>query len=257
MTSPFSLEDKTALVTAGSGALGQSVGKTLLDMGARVILTSRQSTFPDAVLELKDEYGERVLLKQLTFDDESVADFFADANGELGEINILINCAAGGPVRLSIEDTTSEDLISSFENSLVSSFLCAKEAVKNQDRLKLSNIINIGSIYGAMGVDHRIYDDPKKQSTIGYACAKGALIQMTRYFAAYWAPKGVRVNCVSPGGIERHQAPDFLERYGARIPMGRMVTDGEVTGAIAFLASEASTGITGENIFVDGGLHAW
>jgi NAD(P)-dependent dehydrogenase (short-subunit alcohol dehydrogenase family) len=144
-----------------------------------------------------------------------------------------------------------------YRDTCTTAFLCAQAVMSIHDKTKTSSIINIGSIYGSMAVDHRIYEDPSYQSPIAYACSKGALIQMTRYLAAYWAPRGVRVNCVSAGGIRGDQTPEFLARYNGRVPMARMAEAGEVSAAIAFLASDASSYMTGVDLPVDGGLHAW
>ena len=125
------------------------------------------------------------------------------------------------------------------------------------DRAATRSIVNVGSIYGSLAVDHRIYEDAERQTPIGYALAKGALVQMTRYLAAYWAPQGVRVNCVSAGGIKRAQTPGFYANYSSRVPMARMAEAEEIASAVAFLAGDASSYITGVDLLVDGGLHVW
>ena len=115
----------------------------------------------------------------------------------------------------------------------------------------------MGSIYGHLAVDHRIYLTPAAQTGISYAIAKAGLSQMTQYLAAYWATKNIRVNCVSPGGIKREQDPAFLANYNQKVPMGRMAEPQEVATAVRFLVSDDSSYITGQDLLIDGGMHIW
>jgi NAD(P)-dependent dehydrogenase (short-subunit alcohol dehydrogenase family) len=124
------------------------------------------------------------------------------------------------------------------------------------------SIVHTGSIYGLMGPDHRIYEGSEYLgSTISsppvYSASKGGVIGLTRYLATYWAKDGVRVNAVTPGGIQSGQNDEFQKRYGARVPMGRMAQADEVAAGVLFLASDASSYVTGQNLHVDGGLSAW
>jgi NAD(P)-dependent dehydrogenase (short-subunit alcohol dehydrogenase family) len=143
------------------------------------------------------------------------------------------------------------------EANIVQVFNMCKAVVARGSETHVSAIVNIGSIYGVVAVDHRIYLDPLHQATVAYASAKAGLVGMSRYLAAYWAPNGIRVNCVSPGGIKRQQDPEFYANYSRRVPMGRMATEEEVASTVAFLVMPASRFITGQNIMVDGGLTIW
>ncbi len=250
---PFNLAGQVAVVTAGLEGLGLEIAELLADMGAQVIVTTRDAEKAQAF----DGGGRTIEARPLTFEPESVNRFVGDIAGSCGSLNVLVNCAAGRTPGLAVEDTGTDDLLEAINASLGTSFLCARAAVARRDETNVTSIVNLGSVYGSLAVDHRIYEDPGRQTPLAYACAKGALVQMTRYLAAYWAPLGVRVNCVSPGGVRRGQTKEFLERYSARVPMGRMADASEVASAAAFLAAPASGYITGENLMVDGGLHVW
>ncbi|MGH6948860.1 MAG: SDR family oxidoreductase, partial [Kiloniellales bacterium] len=124
------------------------------------------------------------------------------------------------------------------------------------------SIVQTASIYGLLAPDKRIYQGSEYQGRAistppVYSASKAAVIGLTRHLAAYWGDKGVRVNTLTPGGVESGQNETFRQRYGARVPLGRMARADEMTGALVFLASDASSYVTGQNIVVDGGLSAW
>ena len=121
-----------------------------------------------------------------------------------------------------------------------------------------SNIFtfNIGSIYGDLGPDWRIYEGTQLANPAAYSASKGGLIQLTRWLATTIAPK-IRVNTISPGGIYRGQPKDFVERYASKTPLGRMATEDDIRGAIGYLSSDLSRYVTGQNLKIDGGWSAW
>jgi NAD(P)-dependent dehydrogenase (short-subunit alcohol dehydrogenase family) len=142
-------------------------------------------------------------------------------------------------------------------------FLVA-QAVGNQMIRQKSggSIIQTASIYGIMAPDHRIYKGSfYRGRQIGcpavYATGKGAVVALTRYLATYWADHGIRVNSMTPGGVESGQNDEFKRRYSNRIPLGRMAKSHEMVGALLYLASDASSYVTGHNLVIDGGLNAW
>lgn len=250
---PFDLNGQVAVVTAGLQGLGLEIAELLSSMGARVIITSRDTSKVNAF----ESSGNNIEARPLAFETDAVKSFVSGVIDTYGSLNILVNCAAGRTPGLAVEDTEIENLLEEMNASVGASFLCARETVARCDEANISSIVNMGSVYGVLAVDHRIYDESGRQTPLAYACAKGSLVQMTRYLAAYWAPLGVRVNCISPGGVRREQTKEFLERYSARVPMGRMAEASEVAAAAAFLAAPASGYITGENLMVDGGLNIW
>lgn len=139
---------------------------------------------------------------------------------------------------------------------------CARTPWQPMHRLAMQmtrgSIINIASIYGSVAADERIYNGTEIVSAgVGYSADKAAVIGMTRQLAVLLAPKGIRVNAISPGGIEDNHSTQFKDNYSRRVPLGRMARVDEINGAVIFLASDASSYVTGQNIIVDGGLTCW
>jgi NAD(P)-dependent dehydrogenase (short-subunit alcohol dehydrogenase family) len=187
---------------------------------------------------------------------------------QFGEVNILHNNAAGKSDDLEaffaqFEEYSLEEWRKIMEVNLDGMFLMA-QAVGKQMVIqgKGGSIIQTASIYGVMGPDHRIYEGSfylgrEINTPAVYSASKAGVIGLTRHLATYWADKGIRVNTLTPGGTESGQNDEFKKRYSARIPMGRMANADEMVGALLYLASDASSYVTGQNIIIDGGLNAW
>ncbi len=182
---------------------------------------------------------------------------------EFGKIDILVNNAGNvvsTPDNKPLEARPIEEWNFTIGVNLTGVFLCSKHVVaKAMKPAGHGVIINIGSVAGMVGKDHRVYDGtPMGGVTIDYAAAKGGVINMTREMACWLAQYNIRVNCISPGGFWRKQPEPFVKQYSNLVPMGRMGQDGkEMKGAVVFLASEASSYVTGVNLPVDGGMTAW
>jgi NAD(P)-dependent dehydrogenase (short-subunit alcohol dehydrogenase family) len=142
-------------------------------------------------------------------------------------------------------------------------FLMAKKCGKHMlDHGKGGSIVQTASIYGIMAPDQRIYENSEYMGVeintpAVYSASKGAVIALSRYLAAYWGSKNIRVNTLTPGGVESGQNEEFTSRYSERVPMGRMAHANEMVGALVYLASDASSYVNGQNIVVDGGLSSW
>ena len=141
--------------------------------------------------------------------------------------------------------------------NLTGVFLCCQKIGKVMVKQRKGVIINISSTYGLVAPDQRIYGKSGQNSAAFYATTKSGILNLTRYLASYWQRKGIRVNTLSPGGVEKNQDPDFIKKYSERTPLGRMAKKDEYIGPIIFLASEASSYMTGSNLIVDGGWTAW
>jgi NAD(P)-dependent dehydrogenase (short-subunit alcohol dehydrogenase family) len=251
----FLLTDRVAVVTAGCGGLGAQIARTLLGLGARVVATSREEA---TAARFEASCDGQISGRRLVFNAEAVNRFMHDVAGEFGRLDVLVNTVGGNAASLPVEAVGIDDLMTQFHDGCATAFMCAQAVVRLHAKNHIRSIVNIGSVYGSLAPDPRIYrDDHDRLSPVTYACAKGALVQMTRYLASYWAPLGVRVNCVSAGGVRRAQPERFLARYANRVPMARMADAQEIATAVAFLASDASSYITGVDLPVDGGLQAW
>tara|TARA_Y100000294_G_scaffold85954_1_gene80481 strand:+ start:178 stop:1017 length:840 start_codon:yes stop_codon:yes gene_type:complete len=271
----FNLKNKIIIITGGSGFLGSEFSSTLSDVGAIPIILDKNN----ASLELlKKKFIKK---KQRGFF------FLVDLNNET-KVNVVINSiikkyrkidclinAAG----LTGEDMlkTDSNFFEKFENydfklwqkslneNLSITFVLTKSVAKYMLKRKKGSIINIASDVGIISPDHRIYEASKKinykgvnfNTPLSYSVAKSGIISMTRYLATYWAKKGIRVNCVSPAGVYKKHNKKFVEQLSERIPLGRMAKPEELTGAIIYLCSDASSFVTGHNLVVDGGRTIW
>jgi gluconate 5-dehydrogenase len=262
----FDLNGKTALVTGGARYLGYDMAIALAEAGANLAITSRQVQDATAPADkIQAATGRRVMPVELdVLDEAKVERAVQSVLHEYGRIDILVN-NAGNSGRSTPETGPFEkrplDLWRSVvEVNLTGVFLCSKHVVALAMKPSQSGVIvNIASTAGIIGKDRRQYEGTGMGgSTLDYHATKGAVIAMTRDMAVYLAPSGIRVNAISPGGFRRNQPESFVRRYCANVPMGRMGEDGkELKGAVVFLASEASSYVTGQNLVVDGGLTAW
>jgi NAD(P)-dependent dehydrogenase (short-subunit alcohol dehydrogenase family) len=150
----------------------------------------------------------------------------------------------------------------SLEVNITGMFLCCQAVAPAMLARGRGTIVNVSSTYGLVGPDQRLYDSgdpdlPRAVKPVDYSVTKSAVIGLTRYLAAYWGERGIRVNTLTPGGVRNDQDEGFIHRYGARVPMGRMARRDEYCGAVVFLLSDASSYMTGGNLVVDGGWTAW
>jgi len=261
----FKLDGKVALVTGGARNLGYDMALALAEAGADVAITSRTlANAQRSAEQIACVTGRRVSAIQLDVIVETQVEAAIDlVLSELGRLDILVNNSGNvtsTPETAPFETRSLQAWQDTIDVNLTGVFLCSKHAVaKAMKPAKSGNVINLGSVAGLIGKDRRQYVGTEMGgATLDYHAAKGGVVNMTRDMAVYLAPFGIRVNCISPGGFFRNQPPKFVERYCANVPMGRMGEDGkEMKGAVVFLASEASSYVTGANLVVDGGLTAW
>lgn len=254
----FSLDGKVALVTGGAGHLGRAISEALAELGARVAIASRNVENCRVVAE--DLGGEQVALALDISSADSIRGVVAEVIERTGRIDVLVNNAYSGPA-VKIEDATENDFAESLSKGVTAYFVAAKECWRFMREHGGGSIINIASMYGIVGSYPEAYEGTEFCSPPNYHAAKGAVIHLTRHLAVYWAKDKVRVNAISPGPFPRpDQQSSFvevMERLKAKSPMGRMGEPAEVKGAIALLASDAGSYITGHNLVVDGGWTAW
>jgi NAD(P)-dependent dehydrogenase (short-subunit alcohol dehydrogenase family) len=192
---------------------------------------------------------------------EEVYGVFEKIFSKFGKIDILVN-NAGVNTFDPFEERKEEDFDFVMDVNLKGTFFCIQAFLNLYKKYgcKKGSIINIGSFYGVISPDFRIYTDCLRRNSEVYGATKAGIIQMTKYFAANIADQGIRVNCVSPGGIfnpENPQGDDFIKNYSFRCPMNRMANTEEMVGAIMYFASDAASYTTGQNLVVDGGMTIW
>lgn len=259
----MNLAGRRALITGATGGIGRVTAQTLAELGADLVLVDRPGSDYRTVA---DEIGRtrRVGVETIDCDLESSGDRerLCERISGAGKLNILVNNAAFvGTSALSgwatgFEQQSVETWRRALEVNLTAVFDLAKRLAPALRKAEGASIINLASLYGLYGPDYRLYAGTEMGNPAAYAASKGGLIQFTRWLATTLAPS-VRVNAISPGGVYRNQPAAFVERYGARTPLGRMATEDDVRGVIGYLASDLSAYVTGQNIAVDGGWGVW
>lgn len=251
----FNLAGKSAVVTGALGQLGRQICSALLASGVRVFACDLGLHEEGMIVSPQiDYYALDVSNTEAT---RRLFGFFFSENGGF---DILIN-NAGVSCFSPYQDRSEEDFDRVMGVNTKGTFFCIRAFSSLLEKEKRPGVIvNIGSIYGVVSPDFRIYTDCARNSPEVYGASKAAVIQMTKYFAVHLASSDIRVNCVSPGGVFNHQSPqgeDFVRNYSTRCPLGRMANAEEVVGAVLFLSSDASNYVTGQNIMVDGGFSSW
>jgi NAD(P)-dependent dehydrogenase (short-subunit alcohol dehydrogenase family) len=261
----FDLTGQVALVTGGARNLGYDMATALAEAGANVAITSRTLPAAQSSARLISE-GTGRRTAGFACDvrlEEQVAAVVEAVLFEFGRIDILINNAGNvvsTPENNPLERRPVAEWDLTVDVNMKGTFLCSKHVVgKAMKPARRGVIINISSIAGIIGTDRRRYTGLDMGGvTIDYVASKGGVISMTREMAVTLAQYNIRVNCISPGGFWRGHSETFTRQYSNQVPLGRMGQDGkEMKGAVVFLASEASSYVTGINLPVDGGISAW
>jgi len=266
----FDLKGKVAVVTGACGILGRHFCSGLAAYGARVAVVDLDQAACDAMAEgLRQRYGgEAVGVACDISHSENVTAMVGQVTERFGGIDVLHNNAAGKSSSLDrffapVEEYDEEIWREVMAVNLDGAFNVAKVAGAQMRRQgRGGSIIQTASIYGVVGPDQRIYEgsrymDRPINTPPVYSASKAAIVGLTRHLATYWAPYGIRVNTLTPGGVESGQNDIFRQHYSARVPLGRMAQPREMVGALVWLASDASSYVTGTNVVVDGGLTAW
>jgi len=262
----FDLDGKVAIVTGHAGQLGRQYVLALLGQGASVCGWD----VSDDSLGLTPEQQARFLpLKVDITVRASVEAGLAAVLERFGRADVLVNNAAldtppGGSGRdtVAFEEFPLEVWNAFLDVNLTGMLIACQVVGGHMARSGGGSIVNISSIYGILSPDQRIYDYRRQNGAVffkpvAYSVAKSGVLNLTRYLATYWAEKGVRVNTLTLAGVFNEQDEQFLEGYTAKVPLGRMAREDEYGGAVVFLASDASSYMTGSNVVVDGGYSAW
>ncbi len=267
----FDLKAKTAIVTGAVGILGQHFCRGLAEFGAQVAVVDLElGRCTEFAAELERDYGQPTIgIACDVSDPESVAAMVAQVVDRFGAIHVLHNNAASKSADLdaffaSTEEYSLKEWRRIMSVNVDGMFLVA-QAVGSQMQKQGTggSIIQTASIYGLFSSgDKRIYEGSfylgrQISNPAVYSTSKAAVVGLTRYLAANWADAGIRVNALVPAGVESGQNDTFKSRYSARVPLARMAQPEEMVGALVYLASNASSYVTGHCLVVDGGLSAW
>lgn len=253
------LSGRVVAITGGAGHLGRAFAETAVELGATVALLDVPGRARPAALALGERHlGVDVDLGQ----PERAGDAIGPVLERCGRLDVLVHCASlVGTTALTgwavpVEQQTLPAWCKALDVNLSSAFALTQAALPALRAHGNGAVVFVGSIYGVVGPDWRLYEGTDMGNPAAYAATKGALLQLVRWYASTLAP-AVRVNAISPGGIYRNTAEPFLSRYVARTPLQRMGTEEDLKGAFAYLASDLSRYVTGQNLLVDGGWTTW
>jgi NAD(P)-dependent dehydrogenase (short-subunit alcohol dehydrogenase family) len=256
----FDLDGRVAVVTGGMGQLGSVYVAGLAERGMRVAVFDTASGEVPA--------GARAFAVDIT-DRAAIEEATREVEADLGVPHLLVNNAAlDSPPDAPAEEVGPFESYpeSSFDEvmdvNVKGTFLCCQVVGGAMARAGRGSIVNISSVYGLLSPVQDLYAFRRERGEtfvkpVAYSVSKSAILNLTRYLATYWAKEGVRVNTLTLAGVWNDQPPEFLEAYETRVPLGRMLEAPEALGAVVFLASDASSYVTGSNVVVDGGWSAW
>lgn len=258
------LTGRVVAITGAAGHIGRACAQALAGLHADIAVIDVESSAANSLAEkLMTDFGVDSFALALDVADEAAAREAPRSIVEkLGHLDVLINAAAlvGGATlpgwTCPFEDQSSETWRRALDVNLTGPFVLTQACVPELRASGRGSIINLGSIYGIVGPDLRLYEGTEMGQPAAYAASKGGLLQLSRWLSTVLAPE-IRVNSISPGGVWRDQPEEFRRRYKDRTPMRRMATEEDLIGAVAFLASDLSGYVTGQNLVVDGGWTAW
>jgi NAD(P)-dependent dehydrogenase (short-subunit alcohol dehydrogenase family) len=255
----FDLTGQVAMVTGGCGHLGSAMCRALAEAGASVVVTSREAHKAQSLAETLPRSGHArhfgIALDHMHPDTLPVS--FQEAVSLAGAVDVLVN---NGHEALGADWSTVTAEQFSRQLSNVTGYFLLSKLLRDHavERGAPASVILLGSMYGVTGSYPAAYEGICAASPVAYHALKGGIVQMTRHLAVYWANDRVRVNCLSPGPFPGPAAPSALvDRLRAKSPLGRMGMPSELKGPLVFLASSASSYVTGQNLIVDGGWTAW
>lgn len=256
----FRLDNKVVLITGATGHLGHAMCTGLAEAGARLAVCSTSLDKADGFArELKDRFQIDASGFELNLESaEAIPQVVTEIAESMGSIDCLVNNACFAQFN-SLEEITLEQWDSGLKGGVTSPFFLMQACIPHLEKSQ-GAIVNISSMYGMVSPKPQNYEGTPFGSSINYGAAKAALLQVTRFAAAYLAPMGVRVNAISPGPFPMGKVLEdelFMSRLASNVPLGRIGQPEEIKGAVVFLASPASSYMTGQNLVIDGGWTIW
>ena len=236
---------KLAILTGANGQLGKSYLNTLV----------KENYYVYAIDLNVDGIETTEMVQPIKLDitnEDEVHNFYKN----IDRVDVLINNAGIG-VFTPFEKRTAKEFMQVMNVNLLGTFLMSQSAIEIMKKQKYGKIINVGSIYGQVSSDERIYGDSGRNNSEVYSATKAGVIHMTKYMATHFGKYNIQTNCISPGGIFNKQSKEFVDNYEYKTPMGRMGTPDDLQSALKFLISKENTYVNGQNITVDGGFVAW
>jgi len=257
----FSLEGQVVLVTGAAGQLGSSIVNGLVDSNARVIAVDADENLLNKSSDNYNWDKKNVILSHGDITKRNdIINSIQKVTNSYGDLTALV-ANAGVSVFEPYLERSEESIDFVMDVNIKGTLLCIQEFLKyRKEQNGEGSIVNIGSHYGVVSPDPRIYTDCNRKNSEIYGATKAGILQMTKYFAVHAAEYKVRTNAVSPGGIrnpDNPQGDDFQKNYSYRCPLGRMAETHEIIGAILFLLSPAASYVNGQNIVIDGGTTCW
>ncbi len=261
MSEIVDISGKRILLVGATGVLGRVYASALAKKGANLIIADKEQTDVLSFAQKIDALGVIVDVSS----EKSVIDCINYCSEKLGGLDGVINNAAAtteglmesGQSFAEFEEYPLEVWEKTVNINLTGTFLVAREAGRLMKSTSTSaSLVNISSIYGVVGPDHRIYEGQSFKSFPGYSASKSGVIGLTKWLATWWGGT-IRVNCVTPGGVFNDHNDQFVKAYSSRVPMERMADREELVGIVLYLLSDSSSYVTGQNFIIDGGLTAW
>lgn len=257
----FDLSDRVVLAVGGAGYLGTPFCQALARHGARVIIADKRAEVARGVVEsMRSQDLQVESLAMDMADESSIRDAVDRVRSQHGRLDVAINAAAYSTGK-AMERMSAQDWEAGLRITLTGAFVFAREAGRVMVEQGGGSIIQFGSMYGMVSPDPRAYEPPMTVNPIDYGAAKAGILQLVRYQAVMWGQKKVRVNAIVPGPFPNSanslNDAAFQGRLADKVPLGRVGKASEIAGAVVYLASDASSYVTGTQIVIDGGWTAW
>ena len=261
MSSTMGVKNQRILLLGSCGMLGQNFTKSLLINGARLIIADK----PDSIVFNWAEKNSIPGIEIDVTDEESVIRGVEKAAKIYGGLDgAVFNAAITGEALMQsgcgfpqFESYPLDLWKKAIDVNLTGAFLFAKEVGAVMKKTGGGSLVNVASIYGVVAPDHRIYDDQAFKSFPAYSASKAGLIGLSKWLASWWAKDGIRVNCLSPGGVFNNHNDAFRNSYSNRTPLARMAIPSDMSGGLLYLLGNSSGYVTGQNLIIDGGLTCW